>query len=93
MEVVCFGTYNTQKGRNGVLNPVLLGMAQANADLGLLQGTKITVGVYAQESAGFCVIVSDDLSRHCRSVEIFYKDLPRFVVEAYMYRSSSGSRW
>ena len=82
-EVFCFGTYNIRNGRNYDLESALHDMSQANIDLGLLQATELTYGVYAQESAGFYAFVSDDLSRHCRGVALFYKESPRFTVEAH----------
>ena len=58
-------------------------MAYANVDLGLLQETNITDGVYVQESAGFCVIALDVLIRHHWGVALFYKESPRFAVDSY----------
>ena len=47
-----FGTYNIRNGRNGGLETALRGMEQANLDMGILQETKITNGVYTRASAG-----------------------------------------
>ena len=47
-----FGTYNIRNGRMGGLESALRGMSQANMDLGVLQETKITNGVYTRGSAG-----------------------------------------
>ena len=52
-------------------------------DLGTLKETKITGGVYAQESVGFFVFALDMPSRHCRGLALFYKELLRFAVEAH----------
>ena len=57
-------------------------MAQENFDLDLLQDTKITERVYAREYPGFCVFESDTPIRHRRGVDLFYKELLRFAVEA-----------
>ena len=48
VEVVHFGNYKIQNGCNGDLESESRGMSQANVDLGLLQETNITDGVYAQ---------------------------------------------
>ena len=58
-------------------------MAQANVDLGPPQDTKLTDRVYARESAGLHIVVSDALSRHRGVVALFYKDSPRFAVETH----------
>ena len=47
-----FGTYNIRNGRNGGLEAALRGMSQANMDLGILQETKLTDGIYTLGSAG-----------------------------------------
>ena len=51
-------------------------------DLGILQDTKITNGVYTRGSAGYKVIATDAPSRHRGGVALFYRLTPRFVVEA-----------
>ena len=76
------GTYTIQNGCNGVIESELRGMVQAKFDLGLLQEINITNMVYAQDSAGFCVIALDAPIRHRRGVDLFYKELLRFAVEA-----------
>ena len=43
----------------GGLESALRGMSQANMDLGILQETKITNGVYTRGSAGYKVIATD----------------------------------
>ena len=54
-----FGTYNIRNGRRGGLELELRGMSQANMDLGILQETKITNGIYTRGSAGYTVIATD----------------------------------
>ena len=71
MEVVRFRTYNIRKGHNGGLKLELHGMAQANVDLILMQETKTMDRIYAQESAGFRVVLLGNLSRHCGGVALF----------------------
>ena len=59
-----FGTYSIRNGRNGGLEAALRGMYQTNMDLGILQETKLTDGIYTRGSAGSSVIARDALSRH-----------------------------
>ena len=54
-----FGTYTIRHGRKGGLESALRGMSQANMDLGILQETKITDGVYTRGSAGYKFIATD----------------------------------
>ena len=50
--LIIFGTYNIRNGRKGRLEAALRGMSQANMDLGILQETKLTDGVYTRGLAG-----------------------------------------
>ena len=77
-----FGTYSIRNGRKGGLESALRGMSQANMDLGILQETKITNGVYTRGSAGYKVIATDAPSQHRGGVALFYRLTPRFAVEA-----------
>ena len=77
-----FGTYNIRNFRKWGLESELWGMSQANMDLGILQETKITNGVYTRGSARYKVIATDAPSRHRGGVALFYRLIPRFVVEA-----------
>ena len=77
-----FGTYNICNGQKGGLEAALRGMPQANMDLGILQETKLTDGVYTRGLAGYNVIATDAPSRHSGSVALFYRPTPHFVVEA-----------
>ena len=56
-------------------------MAQANIDLGVLQETKCTGGIYTRESAGYRVLATDAPSRHRGGVALFYRPSPLFAVE------------
>ena len=77
-----FGTYNIRNRRKGGLESALRGMSQVNMDLGILQETKITNGIYTHGSAGYKVIATDAPSRHRGGVALFYRPTPRFAVEA-----------
>ena len=57
-------------------------MSQANMDLGILQETKLTDGIYTCGSAGYSVIATDASSQQCGGVALFYRSEPHFVVEA-----------
>ena len=72
-DIVRFRTYIIQNVRNGGLESALHGMSHANVDLGILQDTTITYGVYAWESVGFCVVVLGALSLHHGGVALIYK--------------------
>ena len=67
-----FGTYNIRNGRNGGLEAALRGVSQANMDLGILQETKLTDGIYTRGSASYSVVATDAPSRHRGGVTIFH---------------------
>ena len=77
-----FSTYNIRNGRKGGLEMALRGISQANMDLGILQETKLTDGIYTRGSAGYSVIAADAPSQHCGVFALFYRSEPHFVVEA-----------
>ena len=54
-----FGTYNICNGQNKGLEAALRGMSQDNMDLGILQETKLTDGIYTRGLAGYSVIATD----------------------------------
>ena len=76
-----FGTYNIRNGRNGGLEAALRGMEQVNLDMGILQETKITDGVYTRASAGYRVVATDAPSRHRGGIAMFYREGAGFAVE------------
>ena len=57
-------------------------MSQANMDMGILQETKLTDGIYTRGLDGYSVIATDVPSRHRGGVALFYRLEPHFVVEA-----------
>ena len=77
-----FGTYKICNGRNGGLEAALRGLSQANMDLGILQETKLTNGIYTRGSDGYSVVATDAPSQHRGGVAIFYRSGPNFAVEA-----------
>ena len=50
--LIRFVSYNIRNGRNGGLESVLRVMDKSNLDLGILQETKLTDGVYTCRSSG-----------------------------------------
>ena len=56
---IIFGTYNICNGRNCGLEAALRGMSQANMDLGILQETKLTDGIYTRRLANYSVVATD----------------------------------
>ena len=78
--LIRFGTYNIRNGRNGGLELVLQGMAQANMDLGIFQKTKCTDGIRTRRLAGYSVVAADAPSRHRGEVAVFYWPSPHFVL-------------
>ena len=76
-----FVTYNIRNGRNGGLEASLRGMEQANLDMGILQETKITDGVYTRASAGYRIVATDAPSRHSGGIAMFYREGAGFAVD------------
>ena len=76
-----FGTYNIRNGWNGGLEAAIRGMEQANIDMGFMQETKITNGVYTRASAGYRVVATDAPSRHRGGIAMFYREGAGFAVE------------
>ena len=56
-------------------------MSQDNMDLGILQETKLTDGIYTCGSARYSVVATDAPSRHRGDVAIFHWPAPYFTVE------------
>ena len=50
-------------------------------DLGILQETKLTDGIYTRRSAGYSVVATDAPIRHRGGVVIFHRTAPHFAVE------------
>ena len=51
-------------------------------DLGILQETKLTDGIYTHGLAGYSIVATDAPSQHRGGVKIFYRSEPHFAVEA-----------
>ena len=81
--VIIFGTYNIQNGRNGGIEYALKVMEQSNVDLGAFQDTKVDNGVHMRALAGYHVLTVDAQIRHQRGIDVFYYDAPHFQVKDY----------
>ena len=66
-----FGTYNIRNGRGGGLEAALRAMEQGNMDIGFLQETKLTDGIYTRASAGYRVVATDAPSRHRGGIAVY----------------------
>ena len=77
-----FRIYNIRNGCNGWLEEVLIGLSQANIDLGISQGKKVSDGIYTRRLAGYSVVATDVPSRHRSGVAVFHRPAPHFAVEA-----------
>ena len=71
--MIRFESYNICNGHNGGLEPALRRISQDNINLGVLQETKLTRGVYEQELAGLHFVALDVPSRRHDGVALFYK--------------------
>ena len=65
-------------------------MTQENVYMVILQETKVNNGVYARDSAVFCVVPLDAPICHRGGVALLYKGSPHFVVEAYQYHGPNA---
>ena len=58
------------------------GVSQANMDMDILQGKKVTDGTYTGGSDGYSVVATDAPSRHRDGVAVFHWLVPNFALEA-----------
>ena len=63
------------------MEAALRGTKQANLDMGILQETKITDGVYTCVAAVYRVVATDAPSRHSGGIAMFYREGAGFAVE------------
>ena len=57
-------------------------MSHANMDLRVFQETKVTRGIYTQESSGYMVVATEALSAHSDGIDIFYRRAEHLLVKA-----------
>ena len=77
-----FRSYSIRNGQNSGLESDLRGMSQTNLDLGVIQESKITDGIYTRRSDGYSIFTTDGPTRHRSGVAVFYRESLRFTVEA-----------
>ena len=63
------------------METALRGMEQANLDMGIVQETNITDGVYTRASDGYRVVATDAPRRHSGGIAMFYREGAGFTVE------------
>ena len=61
---------------------MLCRILQENVDLGVLQETKVTEGIYMRESSGYRVVALEAPSAHIRGVVVLYYPEEHFSMEA-----------
>ena len=64
------------------MESALRGMGQSNVDVGVLQETKLTDGIYTRRWYGYKVVATLAPRRHRGGVALFYWESPAFAVEA-----------
>ena len=89
-KMVKFGTFNIWNIQNGGIESALRSLAQGRADCGILLETKITDGVYTQESSGFWVMMTAALSAHRGGVAIFYHEAEHFAIKELHLHGQNG---
>ena len=57
--LIQFGSYNIRNGQNGGIESALRGVSKANLDLGVLQETNITDGIFNHRSSGYIIVAMD----------------------------------
>ena len=57
-------------------------MSHANMDLRVFQETKVTRGIYTQESSGYMVVATEATSAHSSAGAVFYIAADHFSMEA-----------
>ena len=77
-----FGNYKFCNGINRGLESALRWSSKASMDLGILQGEKITNGIYTRGSARYSIVTTDTPRWHCGRVAVSYRPSPRYTVEA-----------
>ena len=74
------GTYNIITGQGGGILSALRAMGKLGVDVGVLQETKMTKGIYPRQGFGYSVFCSDAPSRQCGGVALFWRDCDGCVL-------------
>ena len=80
-KIISFVTFTVHNGRNGGRELALFSMSQVRADYGVLEETKLTKGVYTQESGGFWAMVTKAPIPHRGNIAIFYREAEHFAIK------------
>ena len=78
--------YNVRSGRQGGLENALRAMDSLGVDLGVLQETKLTGGIYSKYSKGYNVLATDAPSAWKGGVALFWREGDLFEVEEQQNR-------
>ena len=70
---ICLATWNIQNGRASRLEQALRAMDLMGVDVGFLQETKLTNGVYTRRSSGYNVFATEASSHSQGGVALFYR--------------------
>jgi hypothetical protein len=76
------GTWNIQNGRNKRLETALQALGVVGVDIGFLQETKLTDGIYRRFSLDYHVLATNAVSRTQGGVALVYRALPFWQVES-----------
>ena len=78
---IWFGSYSIKNGLNVGLQSEIRGVSQDNLDLGVLQETKITDGIFTRGLEGYNVGATYVPSQHHGKVAVFYRASPQLEIE------------
>ena len=82
---IVIGTWNIQNGRNTRLETALRALGVVGVDIGFLQETKLTDGIYTRFSSEYHVLATDAASRTQGGVALVYRDSPYWQVESAIF--------
>ena len=68
-------------------------MSQRNVNLGVFQEAKVTGGIFARESIGYCVTATSVLIPHHSDVAVFYHEAEHFYLEVLCIHSLNVVRF
>eukprot|EP00970_Alexandrium_tamarense_P001671 scaffold204_cov166-Alexandrium_tamarense.AAC.6 len=78
-------TWNIRSGRAGGLESACRALGALNVDIGFLQETKLTGGVYTRQSSGYQVIASDASSNRQGGVALCWKEQDSYELEEWKF--------
>ena len=78
-------TWNIRSGRAGGLESACRALGALNVDIGFLQETELTGGVYTRQSSGYQVIASDASSNRQGGVALCWKEHDSYELEEWRF--------